>query len=121
MTEDDKWIAAMSSLIALSKQAPAGHDILFQCMEIAKLLLEKNIAYGNSALNPIQIFAKIPPGDQLDVRIDDKLNRIKNGSSYAGDNDMLDLVGYIVLKLVDSKRSDSGGRDGKIEEIQGKP
>lgn len=119
MIKDEKWIATMSDLIVLSKEAPAGPEILLQCLEIANLLLEKNIAYGNSALNPIQIFAKIPPGDQLDVRIDDKLNRIKNGSSYAGDNDMLDLVGYIVLKLVDSKRSDIGDSDGKTKKVQG--
>ena len=106
----------MSSLISLSKEAPAGPEILLECLNIATLLLEKNIAYGNSALNPIQIFAKIPPGDQIDVRIDDKLNRIKNGSSYAGDNDMLDLVGYIVLKLVDNKNTMLRRDNGKTEE-----
>lgn len=117
MIEDEKWIAAMSDLIELSKKAPAGPEILLECLSIANMLLEKNVAYGNSALNPIQIFAKIPPGDQLDVRIDDKLNRIKNGSTYAGDNDMLDLVGYIVLKLVDQKRvRQSGGNDGTTQE-----
>lgn len=116
MIEDEKWIGAMSDLIALSKEAPAGSEILFQCVEIASMLLKKNIAYGNSALNPIQIFAKIPPGDQLDVRIDDKLNRIKNGSSYAGDNDMLDLVGYIVLKLVDQRNTATRRKNGKTEE-----
>ena len=105
MIEDKKMIAIMSDLINLSKKAPAGPEILLECVQIANMLIEKNIAYGNSALNPIQIFAKIPPGDQIDVRIDDKLNRIKNGSSYAGDNDMLDLVGYIVLKLIDQKNT----------------
>jgi hypothetical protein len=73
-------------------------------VQIANMLIEKNIAYGNSALNPIQIFAKIPPGDQIDVRIDDKLNRIKNGSSYAGDNDVLDLIGYLILKMTYNKK-----------------
>jgi hypothetical protein len=106
----------MRELIELSKQAPAGPELLLQCVEVANLLLKKNIAYGNSALNPIQIFAKIPPGDQIDVRIDDKLNRIKNGSSYAGDNDILDLVGYLVLKLVDSKDTRLRRDNGKTEE-----
>ena len=116
MIQDEKWIKTMSSLISLSKEAPAGPEILLECLNIATLLLEKNIAYGNSALNPIQIFAKIPAGDQLDVRIDDKLNRIKNGSVYAGDNDMLDLVGYLVLKLVDSKDTRLRRDNGKTEE-----
>ena len=116
MTEDEKWIGVMRELIELSKQAPAGPELLLQCVEVANLLLKKNIAYGNSALNPIQIFAKIPPGDQIDVRIDDKLNRVKNGSSYAGDNDILDLVGYLVLKLVDSKDTRLRRDNGKTEE-----
>ena len=116
MIEDKKMIAIMSDLINLSKKAPAGPEILFKCVQIANMLIEKNIAYGNSALNPIQIFAKIPPGDQIDVRIDDKLNRIKNGSSYTGDNDMLDLVGYIVLKLIDQKGTLFRRNDGKTEE-----
>jgi hypothetical protein len=116
MIEDEKWIGLMKELIELSKQAPAGPELLLQCVEVANLLLKKNIAYGNSALNPIQIFAKIPPGDQIDVRIDDKLNRIKNGSSYAGDNDILDLVGYLVLKLVDSKDTRLRRDNGKTEE-----
>jgi|688.fasta_scaffold216732_2 hypothetical protein len=116
MIEDEKWIGLMRELIELSKQAPAGPELLLQCVEVANLLLKKNIAYGNSALNPIQIFAKIPPGDQIDVRIDDKLNRIKNGSSYAGDNDILDLVGYLVLKLVDSKDTRLRRDNGKTEE-----
>jgi len=116
MIEDEKWMGLMKELIELSKQAPAGPELLLQCVEVANLLLKKNIAYGNSALNPIQIFAKIPPGDQIDVRIDDKLNRIKNGSSYAGDNDILDLVGYLVLKLVDSKDTRLRRDNGKTEE-----
>ena len=116
MIEDGKWIGLMRELIELSKEAPAGPELLLQCVEVANLLLKKNIAYGNSALNPIQIFAKIPPGDQIDVRIDDKLNRVKNGSSYAGDNDILDLVGYLVLKLVDSKDTRLRRDNGKTEE-----
>ena len=104
MIEDKKMIAIMSDLINLSKKAPAGPEILLECVQIANMLIEKNIAYGNSALNPIQIFAKIPPGDQIDVRIDDKLNRIKNGSSYAGDNDVLDLIGYLILKMTYNKK-----------------
>jgi len=104
MIEDEKWIGVMSELIRLSKEAPAGPEILLECVQIANMLLEKNIAYGNSALNPIQIFAKIPPGDQIDVRIDDKLNRIKNSQKYSGDNDILDLVGYLILKMIHNKK-----------------
>lgn len=113
MTEDDRLIAVMSGLIDMSKIAPAGKDILVQCLEICTLLLEKNISYGNSALDPIQIFSKIDPGHQIDIKIDDKLSRIKRGSEYPGDDTILDLCGYLVLKLIHQKSARvNGGNDG---------
>jgi hypothetical protein len=119
--EDELYITMMSELITVSKQAPVGKAILLECMKIASMLIQKNIAYGNSALNPIQIFAKTSPGDQLDVRIDDKLNRIKNGSSFADDNDTLDLVGYLVLKLIHQKARVDGGSNAEEEESNTQP
>jgi hypothetical protein len=116
LTEDEHLIKVMSDLISVSKAAPAGREIILECTRIAAMLVEKNIAYGNSALNPIQIFAKIDPGDQLDVRIDDKLNRIKNGSAFPGDNDTLDLVGYLVLKLIHQKSKRMDGEESATEE-----
>ena len=68
------------------------------CKEIEELLLAKNKAYGNSAAEPINIFAKADPMEQINIRIDDKLNRIKKGSEYAGDDTELDLIGYLILK-----------------------
>lgn len=41
-------------------------------------LIHKNKNYGDSALNPINIFSKLSNGNQIDNRIDDKLSRIKN-------------------------------------------
>lgn len=120
MSNDEYFISRMSELIELSMSAPAGKQILDEVISIGKLLLDKNISYGNSALNPIGIFAKLDAGSQIDVRIDDKLNRIKNGSEYPGDDTVLDLVGYLVLKLVHEKRvRQLGGNDGKTTEIQG--
>lgn len=118
MTEDDHMIAAMSDLIALSKKAPAGKEILVQCLEIAALLLEKNISYGNSALDPIMVFANVDPGTQIDIKIDDKLSRIKRGSEFPGDDTVLDLAGYLVLKLIHQKRVRQLGDDhGKTKEV----
>lgn len=88
-----------------AKEAPAGWEITKQGFEIIGLLLDKNIAYGNSALNPIGIFSKTGANDQIDVRIDDKLNRLKNGKEYPGDDTILDLVGYLILKLVARKNA----------------
>ena len=85
------------SLVELIGAAPSGPEISVACDEIKRLLLEKNIAYGNSALSPIQIFAKAGVAEGIANRIDDKLNRIKNAQSYPGDNDVDDLIGYLIL------------------------
>jgi hypothetical protein len=77
--------------------APAGNKILNTCLEIAHMLIDKNISYGNSALEPARIFSTADSTEQLKVRIDDKLNRVKNNQGYAGDNDIDDLIGYLIL------------------------
>ena len=77
--------------------APAGGKIWKACHEIAQLLIEKNISYGNSALEPSRIFAQSDGIEQLKVRIDDKLNRVKNNQGFAGDNDIDDLISYLIL------------------------
>ena len=54
-------------------------QIAAACDDIKELLLYKNKNYGNSALEPCRIFSNASPVEQLLVRIDDKLNRIKKG------------------------------------------
>jgi hypothetical protein len=70
------------------------------CDEVKQMLLEKNRAYGSSALDPLRIFSRADPIEQLNVRIDDKLSRIARGREFAGDDTELDLIGYLVLKRV---------------------
>ena len=72
------------------------------CDDIRDLLLEKNRAYGNSALEPIRVFSKANSCEQILVRIDDKLNRIKQGANILSeDEDVLqDLIGYLILLKV---------------------
>lgn len=84
-------------LYLYSVGAPAGNAILNSCLSIAHMLIEKNISYGNSALEPARIFSTADSTEQLKVRIDDKLNRVKNNQGFAGDNDIDDLIGYLVL------------------------
>ncbi len=67
-----------SDLYLRSVGAPAGNKIWGACHEIAHMLIEKNISYGNSALEPARIFSTADSTEQLKVRIDDKLNRVKN-------------------------------------------
>ena len=85
--------------------APAGHSIWTACHEIAHMLIEKNISYGNSALEPARIFSTADSVEQLKVRIDDKLNRVKNNQGYAGDNDIDDLIGYLILYKIAKAKS----------------
>lgn len=70
--------------------------------EIEELLIRKNEQYGNSALEPMGIFAKGSAEDLIRVRIDDKLNRLLQGDdSIERDEDViLDLTGYLVLLLI---------------------
>lgn len=70
------------------------------CDEVKAVLLEKNRAYGDSAINPLRIFSRTDAIEQINVRIDDKLSRISRGHEYGGDDTELDLIGYLVLKRV---------------------
>lgn len=68
--------------------------------QIANLLIEKNLAYGNSALDPIQVFSNSDRLEQLFVRLDDKLSRVKRGHEYPGDDTIRDIIGYCTLILI---------------------
>ena len=94
---DDGREFSCKDLYLHSTSAPSGARIWNACHEIAQLLIEKNISYGDSALSPNRIFAQSDNVEQLKVRIDDKLNRVKNNQGYAGDNDVDDLIGYLIL------------------------
>lgn len=72
------------------------------CDEVKDMLIAKNKAYGNSALEPVRIFSKADKQEQLRVRIDDKLSRLMRGSD-AGEDVVLDLIGYLVLLRVAGK------------------
>lgn len=81
------------------------------CGELEDLLVAKNIQYGNSALDPLRLFARgIDAEAQLRVRIDDKLSRMARGDdSIEADTDVYrDLAGYCILWLVLQER----GKDG---------
>lgn len=74
-------------------------DISDVCDEIKVMLLDQNEKYGNSALDPIRIFSKADAREQIRVRIDDKINRIK--TTQDDDEDViLDLLGYLILYRV---------------------
>lgn len=76
-------------------------DTLNQVLgEVKSILLEKNRKYGNSALEPNRIFSKASTLEQINVRIDDKLNRIANQQSDEDEDAEFDLLGYLILKRI---------------------
>jgi len=80
-------------------------EIAEVCDNLKKFLIEKNIRYGNSALEPLRIFSKTSTDEQILTRIDDKLNRIRNMKDIdIGMRDtIIDLMGYLVLLIINKE------------------
>jgi hypothetical protein len=74
-----------------------------ECDAVKSLLLEKNRAYGSSALDPVRVFSRASTDEQIRVRLDDKLSRLKRGDA-AGEDVELDLLGYLILLRVSRRR-----------------
>lgn len=72
---------------------PLPNDFDKICSGLAKVLTEKNKLYGNSALNPIEVFNG---KSKVGQRADDKLSRIQNSPTLRK-NDVCDLIGYLIL------------------------
>lgn len=92
-------------------------DLISQaCDELKGMLLEKNAKYGDSALKPARIFSRSDPVEQIRVRIDDKLSRIRtSGESLSDEDTAKDLAGYLILLFVAKKKQrseDPGGGRG---------
>lgn len=67
---------------------------------VAETIIQKNLSYGDSALNPIRVFSKADRIEQLNIRLDDKLSRVQRGSEYPGDDTLRDIIGYVTLMLI---------------------
>ena len=76
--------------------------------KVCSLLIEKNDAYGDSALSPLNVFSKGSSVDSLCARIDDKLSRIKNrGLNDNTEDTLTDLIGYLVLLRIALEESEN--------------
>ena len=85
-------------------ETPHTQQLIAQvCDEIKSMLLEKNRKYGNSALDPIRIFSKADAKEQIRVRIDDKLSRLRNVQGDETEDVISDLIGYLVLLKVSER------------------
>ena len=75
--------------------------LIKKCNELSNLLIKKNEAYGDSALNPAGIFSKLKASEALKIRLDDKLKRIQNvGVSDETEDTLMDCAGYMVLLMI---------------------
>jgi len=74
-------------------------SIKTECDALCAMLIEKNNAYGNSALNPVRCFSKADTIEQINVRLDDELSRLMRGHP-AGEDTELVIAGYIILRRV---------------------
>lgn len=80
---------------------------------VETMLVSKNEAYGNSALDPVRIFSKASPREQLLVRLDDKLSRLSRGDE-AGEDVLDDILGYIVLLKIHNEKESNGERGYRV-------
>jgi len=88
------------------------NDIERITAEVCDMLIQKNQDYGDSALNPINIFSQGNAVDSLNARIDDKLARIRNvGLSDETEDTLFDLIGYLILLIIAKEDEE------KLEEI----
>lgn len=81
------------------KLSESQKKIIEVCDSMKDLLLYKNQKYGDSALNPNNIFYKGDSTNSIKIRLDDKIGRIKN-CEETRINDVCDIIGYGVLLLV---------------------
>lgn len=64
--------------------------------DMCKMLEQKNAAYGDS-LAASGTFSKATPTERLKVQMDCKINRLRKGKEFAGDDTVLDLIGYCIM------------------------
>jgi len=103
------WTPELDLLYGAKAPKDSQADIATVCDEIKELLLEKNRKYGDSALNPARIFSRADTLEQIRVRMDDKLNRIKNAQDDEDEDVISDLLGYLVLYRVAKLQAERDG------------
>lgn len=82
--------------------------------DLKQLLLDKNEKYGNSALEPVRVFSKASPVEQILVRLDDKLSRLRTQHVSEDEDVTTDLMGYLVLLQI-AKDAEINGTIGNVK------
>lgn len=87
----------------MAKLTDSQKAIVAECDAVKELLLAKNREYGDSALHPVGIFSDATAVNQIAVRIDDKLSRIRTTrgqQTEIHEDTEMDLIGYLILMRV---------------------
>lgn len=92
------------TFISTNVQEDFARDLEQVVGSLQSLLLSKNRKYGDAALNPVQTFSNVPPIELINVRLDDKLSRIRNRQNDEDEDPELDLLGYLILKQIAKMR-----------------
>ena len=111
--EDKEKIQRLQQLLdeeeayRIDDESDSEHQIKEVTNQLQKLLIKKNRAYGNSALEPLNIFSSQNAVDSLCARLDDKLSRIKNkGLNDKTEDTLFDLAGYLILLIIAKNEQD---------------
>lgn len=94
MSDDLRTLAAREAMVEPARSFEARVDAVLA--DVRAMLLAKNAAYGDAALNPLRVFSRADAAEGIRVRIDDKLSRLARGHD-AGEDTRRDLLGYLVL------------------------
>ena len=87
-----------------------------KCRLLEDLLVKKNDAYGDSALEPLGVFSSANASSGLKIRLDDKLKRIANAGLVEDTEDtLIDIAGYIILLMI-AKDNESNDIQKRIRE-----
>lgn len=82
--------------------------IAAKCDELKNLLLAKNRKYGDSALNPIRVASRADAVEQIKVRFDDKLSRLKSDQADEDEDVLQDMAGYLILWMLAKENQANG-------------
>lgn len=99
MSKKEKVVRASTHGVSSKSLTESQKKIVEVCDSMKDLLLYKNQKYGDSALNPNNIFYKGDSTNSIKIRLDDKIGRIKN-CEETRINDVADVIGYCTLLLV---------------------
>lgn len=101
-----EWVEALQYEGAHPASEDFGISVQQVVNEVRDTLIAKNKAYGNSALEPVRVFSTADPVEQIRVRIDDKLSRLKSSLNDDNEDTVLDLMGYLVLLRIATRKQD---------------